>query len=265
MHNRICRLAVIASCVAAFPGLAAASAQAAVSADTLPATSLASTSSVLNGSVQTGGDQVLWQFQYGTNTGYGKTTSAEVIPAGSGRAAVSFGITNLRPNTRYHFRLIATQEGGGGPYSGLAIVSGKDVTFTTNRRGSLTLGSTKLAVSKRTVSIPLKCASTQHCQGRLTLSIRVKLGKHFGTLTIASKAFTIRSGRGQTLKPRLSSAGILRLRQAPQRRLGVTLSAPVQHRSAPAPQAGDIDPRVATRLTVLERCEARLRHAIGGQ
>jgi hypothetical protein len=224
MKRRVCRLAIAASCAAAALGLAAASAQAAVPTTTLSASSVKATSAVLNGTIDTGGNEVLWQFQYGTSTMYGKTTPAEVIPAGSDRVGVGFTAANLRPNTKYHFRLVTTQESGSSAY-GVGFGAGNDVTFTTKKAGRLTLGTTKLTVHKGIISVPLSCASTLVCRGKLTLTMRVKLGKHFRTLTIAGKTFTIRSGRRQTVKPRLSHGAISRLRRARHHRLGARLGA----------------------------------------
>jgi hypothetical protein len=66
-----------------------------------------------------------YHFEYGTTTGYGKQTAE--TSAGSGASATSVGATigGLQPNTRYHFRAVATNAAG--------VARGRDRTFTTLR------------------------------------------------------------------------------------------------------------------------------------
>lgn len=223
MKSKIRRLAIIGSLGAALSGLAAGSAQAAILTTTLPATTVTTTTAELNGTVATGGAAVVWQFQYGKTTSYGQTTTAQVIPAGRGTVAVLDKVKGLHPNTKYHFRL-STQQGTGTTYYPIVITNGQDRTFTTKKRGSLSLLGTRLTVKKSVASIPLKCASTQTCKGKLTLTARVKIGNKHETLTFGSQSFTIRAGRTTTLKPKLSKTGLKLLKNARHQRFGVKLT-----------------------------------------
>ena len=63
MHSTMRRMALITSCGLALGAFSAASAQAAVTATTLPATSITPTSAVLNGLVDTGGRATAYEFQ----------------------------------------------------------------------------------------------------------------------------------------------------------------------------------------------------------
>lgn len=64
-------------------------------------------------------------FEYGTNTSYGTNTPEQGIGAGTARVAVSAPVSGLKPNTRYHFRAVATNAAG--------ITRGGDRSFTTAR------------------------------------------------------------------------------------------------------------------------------------
>jgi hypothetical protein len=65
------------------------------------------------------------RFEYGTSTSYGASTPEQGIGAGSSRIAVSAPVSGLKPNTRYHFRAVATNAAG--------ITRGGDRAFTTAR------------------------------------------------------------------------------------------------------------------------------------
>jgi hypothetical protein len=225
MRNHIRRIAIIGACGAALAGVVAGTAQAAVPTASAPASGISETTAVLNGTVTTGGAAVGWQFQYGTSTTYGKTTPAESIAAGKGTVSVSATVTGLNPATAYHFRL-ATQSGNGSTYYPLVVTFGQDEAFTTSGPGKITIpGGTKLSSHKGVVSVTLTCASTQTCKGKLTLTVRVRIGKKFETLTFASQSFSIPAGGKLTLKPKLSKAALKLLKLAHGHHLKIKLSA----------------------------------------
>jgi phospholipase C len=86
-----------------------------------PPSSPTSTSATLNGAVNPNGGAVGdCHFDYDTSTSY--KSSVPCIPApGSGETAVpvSARVEGLKPETDYHFRLVATNAGGTGTNSGL--------------------------------------------------------------------------------------------------------------------------------------------------
>jgi len=227
MTSTIRRL-VIAGCVGgAISGLAAGSAQAASPPPmptTLPATGVGTTPAVRHGTVATGGQAVLWEFQYGKTLQYGQHTAAGAIPAGHGTAYVSAAVTRLKPGTRYHFSLL-TENGGmngaGTPTYPLNFYFGPDQTFFTKRLGRLSITTSKLSVRTGIASIPVRCAITQSCKGKLTLTLRA--GSR--TLTLARKSFTILADAEATLKPKLSKTGLTLLDDASGQRLAASLNA----------------------------------------
>ena len=58
------------------------------------------------------GQQTSVRFEYGTSTRYGTSTDAVAVGAGDRGVPVSIPLAGLRPNTRYHFRAVATNPTG---------------------------------------------------------------------------------------------------------------------------------------------------------
>jgi hypothetical protein len=76
---------------------------------TKAASGITSTAANLEGIVYTQGRDTQYFFQYGTTTNYGNATDPDTVSADSAVTAV---LTGLTPNTRYHYRLVATQGAG---------------------------------------------------------------------------------------------------------------------------------------------------------
>ena len=88
---------------------------------TLAATSVTSTSAVLNGTVNANGGTATMSFDYGLDSTYGVSTAGTpATVTGSSATAVSTTLTGLTPSTTYHFRTNA-----------FAIYNGGDLSFTT--------------------------------------------------------------------------------------------------------------------------------------
>ena len=80
----------------------------------------------LMGSVDPNTAATTYRFEYGTSTTYGAATSSRSAGAGDSSLRVSAGIGALRANTRYHYRLVATNAAG--------TTRGRDRSFVTSRR-----------------------------------------------------------------------------------------------------------------------------------
>jgi hypothetical protein len=76
------------------------------------ASSITSTSALLNGTVNPNGRLTTWYFEYGTSTSYGTKTPAKSAGAGTSATAVSTPVAGLRTGRVYHFRLVATSDAG---------------------------------------------------------------------------------------------------------------------------------------------------------
>ena len=87
------------------------------------ATLITSDSATLKGKVNPNGSSTEAYFEYGTTTSYGSTTLSEDIGAGTSFVTVNATISDLIPDTIYHYRLTATNSGG--------TSSGADMTFYT--------------------------------------------------------------------------------------------------------------------------------------
>jgi streptogramin lyase len=87
------------------------------------ATSITATTAALNGSVDTKSLDGSVRFDYGTTDAYGSQTPAQFasVPAAT---PVSAALTGLQPATTYHYRLVATSDGGD--------AQSPDRTFTTS-------------------------------------------------------------------------------------------------------------------------------------
>jgi hypothetical protein len=92
-------------------------------AQTEAATSITSNSATFNASLSPNGSSTTAYFEYGTSTAYGsQTTSADY---GVATQNVSISQAGLTPNTTYHFRIVASNNGG--------IVRGNDISFSTSQ------------------------------------------------------------------------------------------------------------------------------------
>ena len=89
---------------------------------TNPATSVASFSATLNGSLNPNGLNTNVYFQYGLTTSYGSTTPMQTQTGNTARA-ISANISGLMASHGYHFRIVATSSAG--------TTFGSDRTFTT--------------------------------------------------------------------------------------------------------------------------------------
>ena len=87
------------------------------------ATAIGNTTATVDGTVNPVGTATTYQFEYGTTTTYGQTTTATAAGAGVLAVPVNAALTGLIPGTTYHFRI--TADNGSGP------TPGADATFTT--------------------------------------------------------------------------------------------------------------------------------------
>ncbi|WP_028057796.1 hypothetical protein [Candidatus Solirubrobacter pratensis] len=96
---------------------------AAAVATTGGADSITTSTATLTGTVNPGGVQTAYHFEYGTSASYGLATADSDAGAGSSAVSISAGLGGLTPDTTYHYRLVATNAGGGS--------QGADRTFRT--------------------------------------------------------------------------------------------------------------------------------------
>ena len=117
------RFVIAGSGQSAFHSLGIVAAPLSPGAVTLAATSITTSSATLNGTVNPDGYATTAQFQYGTTSSYGTSTSVQSIGSGASAVNVSANISGLSAHALYHFAVAGTNAAGGG--------SGSDLTFTT--------------------------------------------------------------------------------------------------------------------------------------
>ena len=114
-----------------------------LSVQTNPATNIGNYQATLNGYAANpvwGATTYAW-FQWGTDTNYANESTHQTL---SYAGSFSQNITNLQPNTFYHFRAVAQTNYG--------TVYGQDLTFCSGGQGNC-YGSGYLTVSKRVINL----------------------------------------------------------------------------------------------------------------
>jgi hypothetical protein len=93
------------------------------SAVTEAATPTSPGSATLHGTIDPGGAETTFFFQYGTSTGYGLASTSQDAGAGTEPQPVSATLSDLRFGTLYHYRVVAS--------NALGQAAGEDRTFRT--------------------------------------------------------------------------------------------------------------------------------------
>jgi hypothetical protein len=94
------------------------------SVTTTAASNIGEEQAQLNGTVNPNGTDAKYHFEYGTTTSYGSSTSEGDAGSGTGTVVEQSVVTNVHPETTYHYRIVATNSSGG-------ISRGSDQTFKT--------------------------------------------------------------------------------------------------------------------------------------
>jgi alpha-tubulin suppressor-like RCC1 family protein len=212
---------------------------------TNPASSITQTSATLNATVNANGGEVSeCELEYGTTTSYGSSAPCTPSPgSGTSPVAASASVGGLRPNTTYHFRIVATNQAGTSygadqalttlPVTTLPVTTlpqqGPDSQGVLPGLGVLSsqehkappvpdaeLASTSLtASSSGTVSVKVTCPSAESsCTGTLTLrtltAVSARITRHqskkkAAILTLAVGWFKVAGGHVATVKLHLSA------------------------------------------------------------
>jgi hypothetical protein len=96
------------------------------------ASSISVSAATLNGTVDPNASETKWWFEYGTSTAYGSKTAVKSAGSGTGPTNVSAGISGLQKGRTYHYRLVATSDGG--------TTNGADASFLTSSAPSVVTG-----------------------------------------------------------------------------------------------------------------------------
>jgi len=147
---------------------------AAPSATTNAASSVASTTATLNGSVDDKGASTTITFEYGTSSGAGGSytnlgiapTSNGTLAAGSGATAVSNGVTGLSSNTTYYYRVKGVNSQGttyGSEQSFTTSKQAQTITFTNPGAKNFGTTPTLTASSDSNLTVTFTSGTTSVC------------------------------------------------------------------------------------------------------
>ena len=121
--------------------------------------------------------------EYGRDAKYGSNSAAQRIPADATKT-LTFTLTKLSPQTRYHYRIVAWHTTDSGE------AQSQDLTFSTPKAKlmSVKVGRIVRATAKGSVPLPFTCSGNalSSCKGRAVLQL--------GKATIGSKSFSVSQG-----------------------------------------------------------------------
>ncbi len=186
-------------------------------ATTGPAGAVTGTSATVSGSVTAKGIPTSYHFEYGRTAAYGNTTPTIDVGPGLSPVAATATLGELSPATTYHYRIVATNEGG--------ITTGADHTFSTASPPAVTppqtppsavpfagvrLVSTRLTTAGRLITLKLRCPATTvgRCSGQTKLNAPRRTGARAAAgVALGQVGFSIASGEQATLRLRVSRPG----------------------------------------------------------
>jgi len=105
---------------------------------------ISSSSAILTGTVNPNGRPTSTFFEYGTGTGYGSRTPSQDGGAGTSAFNVSAQVTGLQAGRTYHFRLVATSDGGTSRGADQHFTAGSAPSVTTNGASSVSTTGARL-------------------------------------------------------------------------------------------------------------------------
>jgi PKD repeat protein len=183
-------------------------------ATTGAATSVSRSSATVHGTVNPFGLDTTYYFQYGTSTGYGKSTAHLGAGVGTSAAAVSGDLRGLTPGTEYHYRLVASSSAG--------IVDGADRHFKTAGKKLPALSARFKVVSGQTIGnvlaggLSIRVTCNQAC--RVAISVRNKIAAAVANKTtpvvLAGGHVTLKGAGTKTVRVNLNRVGKRQLRSA---------------------------------------------------
>jgi phosphodiesterase/alkaline phosphatase D-like protein len=108
------------------------------------ASGISPTGATLTGNVNPNGRPTNWHFEYGTSTSYGSSTPSQNAGSGTSAVGVSAPVSGLTAGRTYHFRLVATSDGGTSHGSDQSFTATSAPGVTTNAASSVSTTSARL-------------------------------------------------------------------------------------------------------------------------
>jgi Family of unknown function (DUF6055) len=186
-----------------------------------PATQVTDHAASINGTVDPHLNDTTWSIQYGRTTGYGSSTEQKMLAASTvGAAPVVAPLRDLKANTTYHYRVIASNSAG--------MTADRDMTFRTARdvtKPKVTVKVKRQRVSRvRTRGLIYLGRCSERCIGTAEVIVRRSIARRLKLPTMLGKARVVLEPRAQsrTLRVRLGRRAKNRLRSI-SRGFAVTL------------------------------------------
>jgi hypothetical protein len=163
------------------------------------ASSVTSSSAVLNGSVVPGGSPASCSFAYGPTTSYGSHTTAQQVPAGTTSVAVTGTVTGLAAAAAVHYQLVCTSATG-------TVASTDQMLTTLPQPGRIAIAGRRLFISPSgRVGVFVACFGGSICSGTLSLKA--------GNVAIAPNArYSIAAEKETVVFTRLTRSQLAQLR-----------------------------------------------------
>jgi subtilisin family serine protease len=171
------------------------------------ATPIAITSATLNGTVNPNGATTTVIFEYGTTASYGSTVTAAQSPVtGASSQEINAGVSGLKANTTYHFRIMATNSAG--------TSYGADKPFTTAAAGVVYVESNGLC-GEKTPCYPTIQEGINAADDAVT--IKIAEGTYSETLALSqSKDLILQGGWDSSFSTQTSNKTFIKAPKAPQ-------------------------------------------------
>jgi CSLREA domain-containing protein len=165
------------------------------------------------------------RFQFGQTTAYGRSTAPVPEARGTGVISSTRVLTNLKPNTLYHYRYVVTNADG--------IAVGADRTFKTPQvpfAGVTIPADQKPKINdNRVAKVKVRCpaVAVTRCAGTLVLrkKMRLKPGGPSKVRVLGTKQFTIPRGQLVAVKVKVKQAFVDLIAARKTRQLGVNARA----------------------------------------
>jgi len=150
--------------------------------ETLPAdaTLLTDSYALLSGNLNPNGTDVVYRFEWGRTATYGHTTPTTSAGNGKADVPVDISLDTLKPNTTYHYRLVAQNDHG--------TTRTPDASFTTNPAPSPPGDTTAPRISKVKIHWPrIKFALDEPA------TVTFTIGKRHWTRKLKAGTFTVKA------------------------------------------------------------------------
>lgn len=202
----------------------------------LTAFDFTTSNATMTASINPEGGETSVHFDYGTTTGYGRSTPSISVGSGITAQAVAASVTDLEPKRTYYYRVVAGNYRGEWmspplqfttpnivlpiapifPSPPTSPTPGTDLLppSSSTTASGLQLGVKAVKVgSKGIIKLKVSCSPAGACSGTLAVTARVK-GKRSKAVVIATKEVSLAAGATAKVGLRVSAAGQKAIRKA---------------------------------------------------